>query len=291
MSGNGTDSPTVTAALALAAQSFSVFPCTDKKRPAIGGPGGYKHATSDPDKVRALFATAGTAAKLIGVPTGLRSGFDVLDVDPRHGGHVWRAANLHRLTETRIHRTPGLPKVPTDPVKPGEHWIYRHAEGVRNVQDGKTIAPGVDVRGEGGYAIMPPSPGYEVIHEAEIAPWPPWLLELVMRKGTAKPSPPPIVTDPSQITDKRLAGLVHSLLTRVSGAAEGAKHNTLRSIARTLGGYAHLLGQSDEQLIGLLINALPATVGDWNLARRTAAWAIAEGRKRPIELMERERRP
>ena len=34
---------------------WSVFPCSVTKAPAIPGPGGYKHATKDPDEIKALW--------------------------------------------------------------------------------------------------------------------------------------------------------------------------------------------------------------------------------------------
>ncbi|WP_148360731.1 bifunctional DNA primase/polymerase, partial [Acidisphaera rubrifaciens] len=110
---------------------------------------------------------------LIGMPTGEASGLDVLDVDPRHGGDVWHAANMHRLPETRLHRT----------QSGGLHLLFIHAPGVRNSES--KIAPGIDVRGDGGYAIIPPSPGYVVEHDAPPAHWPDWLLI------EALPPPPP----------------------------------------------------------------------------------------------------
>jgi hypothetical protein len=267
----------VTAALELAAKGLPVFPCTAHKKPAISrenGGRGFYDAITDPDAVRVLFARA-PHARLIGVPTGPASGFDVLDLDPRHDGHLWERAHLDQLPATLIRVTPG-----------GGHHYHFIAGHVRN-QEGE-LARGVDVRGTGGYVCF--GDGYRVINDADIAPWPAWLLGLALK--APRPAENPAVTsNPARITDKRLGGLVRSLLTRLSSAAEGTKHYTLRNVGRTLGGYAHRLGQSDEQLIDQLLSALPVTVKDWNVARRTAAWAIAEGRKRPIELMEREGRP
>jgi hypothetical protein len=142
------------------------------------------------------------------------------------------------------------------------------------------------VRGEGGYIIMPPSQGFSVIDDAPIAAWPAWLLEVV-RRSPEQPRRPAIAPDPGRITDARLDGLLRSLLARVSAAPEGSKHHTLRATARSLGGYATLLPYSDEQLIELLLDALPDTVADWKLARRTAEWALQKGRSEPLTLDER----
>jgi hypothetical protein len=78
------------------------------------------------------------------------------------------------------------------------------------------------------------------------------------------------------------------LLARLSAAPEGLKHHTLRAVARTIGGYRHLLAPySNDQLIELLLDALPDTVADWKLARRTAAWALQKGKSEPLTLDER----
>ena len=76
--------------------------------------------------------------------------------DPRHGGDRWETRRAAQLGKTRIHST----------LSGGRHYLFRHADGVRNGA-GK-LAPGIDVRGEGGYVIMPPSPGYSVIHHRDL---------------------------------------------------------------------------------------------------------------------------
>jgi predicted P-loop ATPase len=262
-------------ALAIAARGLPVFPCSANKRPAIPETSdgrGCLDATTDPGQVRALFAKAPNAT-LIGVACGPGSGIDVLDVDPRHGGDVWEHAHRSLLPETLIHGTPSG----------GYHRVFRHAPGARN--SAGRIAPGIDVRGGGGYVIWPPSPGYTVIHDVDPAEWPAWLLERIIKaESTPRPSFP---TDSASISDARLDGLLHSLLARLSQAAEGQKHDTLLRLSRTIGGYAHYFGLSDDQLVQMMLSTLPNTVSDWGNAEKTARDGLAYGRNAPLTLEDR----
>src|SRR5207302_85224 len=87
------------------------FPCrntprnekTDKTDKTPLSPRGFKDASADIDAIREMFSPH--PGCLIGVPTGSPSGIDILDVDPRHNGHVWYAAIKEKLPPTRIHRT------------------------------------------------------------------------------------------------------------------------------------------------------------------------------------------
>lgn len=257
-------------AIRLAA-SYPVFPCRPDKKPAC--PHGFLDAASDPAAIRLLFNGSGT---LIGVPTGEASGFDVLDVDPRHGGHEWEEANRERLPETRIHQT----------MSGGRHWLFRHVEGVHN--SAGAVAPGIDVRGEGGYVVTPPSPGYSVVSDVEIAHWPDWLLaEILPKTRDPAPKPPPGRYEP--IPSARLDGFVRAVLSRVSAAPEGQKHFILRNQAMILGGIAHLGPLSKPDLVRRLMDALPATALDRKGAEKTAEWGVEMGMQNPLDLPDRPR--
>jgi Bifunctional DNA primase/polymerase, N-terminal len=187
MSGAGEAIEIARAALELAAAGFPVFPCNAKKKPVVTN--GFLSASTDPAIVRVLFAKRAT--KLIGVPTGPASEVDVLDFDYRHGAKPWEDANQYRLPETRVHQS----------QSGGRHLLFRHTPGIRN--SAGRIAPGCDVRGAGGYIIMPPSPGYTVISDAPIAPWPEWLLEPGLALPKLKPPPRPVPPRPTfrQVTN------------------------------------------------------------------------------------------
>src|SRR5258708_17498579 len=79
---------------------------------------------------------------VIGRPTGAASGYDILDIDPRHGGGEWFEKNHNDITATQTSVT----------GSDGAHLKFRHVDGVRNStgDDESCIAPGIDVRGEGG---------------------------------------------------------------------------------------------------------------------------------------------
>lgn len=163
-------------ALALAELGIPVFPLrlTDK-RPVVAG--GFKAASTDPDAVARMFADP--AAGLIGVPTGPASGFDVLDIDPKNGGLEWLHEHESRLPPTRRHHT----------RSGGLHLLFAHAPGLRN--SASKIAPGVDIRAEGGYAVHWPAHGLAVSGSGWAA-WPDWLLIDAMRRqhrATSAPAP------------------------------------------------------------------------------------------------------
>jgi hypothetical protein len=91
------------------------------------------------------------------------------------------------LPETRIAHSPTGSK----------HYYFKYPAGVKIKNSDSELAPGVDVRGEGGMVLAPPSikPGlgqYEWESEAEIADPPPWLLDMVIDKeGERKPGAEP----------------------------------------------------------------------------------------------------
>lgn len=263
----------LSAALELAGRGLPVFPCSVEKTPVTRT--GFKAASTDPAVVVRMFRHP--AAALIGVPTGEASGVDVLDLDPAHGADAWHAANAPRLPLTRAHRS----------RSGGLHLLFIHAPGVRNSQS--RIALGVDVRGAGGYIIVPPSPGYSLHTAARIATWPSWLLV----PGLVLPPPEPdrpIGSAPFEpIADKRAAAYIDTLLYRLSRAPDGAKHGTLIRMGRALGGIIDAAGISEAEAVERLVAALPDTVRDWGAARKTAAWAVARGRESPIYLVDRPR--
>ncbi len=125
--------------------------------------------------MRRLFASP--AAALIGVPTGEASGLDVLDLDPRHGSDAWWTANEKRIPVTLIHET----------RSGGKHLVFKHRAGLRS--SAGTLAPGVDVRADGGYVIHWPSAGCPVWLGEEPQPWPAWVLSGLASRPEASAAP------------------------------------------------------------------------------------------------------
>jgi putative DNA primase/helicase len=107
---------------------------------------GLKDASRDEHTVRSWWTEYRLAN--IGGVTGAASGRVVLDVDPGHGGteSLVRLTHDHEvLPETVQHETGGG----------GVHLIFRDPGSIQS-SAGK-LGAGLDVRGEGGYIVLPPS--------------------------------------------------------------------------------------------------------------------------------------
>jgi len=156
-----------------------VFPCEPGGKAPLTY-NGFWDATTDSGRIGIWWGRWPGAN--VGVPTGERSGMLVLDVDPRDGGPE-SLAELERtvgpLPETAKARTGGG----------GMHIFFRYPAGEEVRNSTGRLGPGLDVRGEGGYVVVPPSRTrgvYEWLDRAALA-GPAWLLgclrELQSRPG------------------------------------------------------------------------------------------------------------
>lgn len=84
----------------------------------------------------------------VGVVTGAVSGLVVLDVDPRHGGRESLA-----VLEAGNGALPATVEAVTGGG--GRHYYFAHPGGA--VPNRAGVEPGIDVRGDGGSIVMPPS--------------------------------------------------------------------------------------------------------------------------------------
>lgn len=145
-------------ALKLAAAGLPVFPC--RNVPGLEGhkapltKHGHKDATTDADQIRQWWAKHPNA--LIGMPTGARSGIAVLDIDCKNGKDGFPSVpGWKGLSPLRVETGSG-----------GAHLYFQAHRPIRNA----TGSDGVDVRGEGGYVIVPPSQGYSLAEGDTIEP-------------------------------------------------------------------------------------------------------------------------
>ncbi len=133
------------AALAYAAKGIPVFPCKSDGSKAPLTAHGFKDAIADPDQVEAWWTKFPDA--WIGMPTGKASGYDVLDLDKKNGKDGFAHVPGWKSLSPIIAITPS-----------GSAHLFFKADGVTS--SANVVANGVDTRGEGGYVIVPPSPGY-----------------------------------------------------------------------------------------------------------------------------------
>ncbi len=200
---------------------------TPGKHPVFADWGG--RATTNEALIRLWYEQLYRGAN-IGIATG--STLIVLDVDPRHGGDD----SLDHL-EFRHGRLPDTVTVYTGGH--GQHYYFAHPGGV--VPNYVSLLPGLDIRGDGGLVIAPPSvhaTGDSYVWDgmigidAPLASAPEWLLALIAG-STARGR--------SAAAGAVASGYGVAIL-------EGARNTTLASMA----GYLRRLGASPDMLYDAL---------------------------------------
>lgn len=167
-------SPCGRAALAYLARGWSVMPVRPReKRPLVAWQA-YQTAPPTEDEVRAWFARWPDAN--VAIVTGRVSGLVVLDVDPQHEGEA-------SLAELEREHGPLPMTVEAVSGGGGRHLYFAHPGG--EIHNRAGLAPGIDLRGDGGLIVAPPSihpsgrpyrwrPGHDPDH-MRLAPLPHWL--------------------------------------------------------------------------------------------------------------------
>jgi hypothetical protein len=168
------------AALAYAAKGYHVFPCWQgSKKPATRH--GYKDASCDPDVVKKLFDRSNLN---VAIATGA-SRLVVIDVDGEVGVRSMEALRLEGpFPETYTVKT----------RSGGKHYYFTAPAGVNISNSTCGLAPGIDVRADGGHVVAPPSfvgadskapeGSYTVAIDGDVQALPTWLAERLV-KGTS----------------------------------------------------------------------------------------------------------
>lgn len=148
--------------------AWAVFPLGEGgKRPRIpkkDGGHGFHDATTDPEQVRAWWEKYPRAN--IGVATGEKSGFIVIDVDLDTEKGKDGSLELAEL-ERQLGELPDGPRQLTP--RGGTHYLFKNPDDYYvSISEGLTVnektgektglAEGIDVRGNGGYIAVAPSP-------------------------------------------------------------------------------------------------------------------------------------
>lgn len=215
---------------------------------------------------------------------GIRTGrLVVLDVDGPDGGLA--------LAEFEAAHAP-LPATRRAQTARGQH-IYFRAAGRVIPSSAARLAPEIDVRGNRGYIVAPPSlhrngQRYRWITSDDVAPLPPWLVRLL----TAAESPareratlPPIVAAGTGERARRyVQAALDAELTTVTTAPVGTRNTTLNRAAFRLGQLAGAgLTARDALTDALLHAARSAGLGETE-ARPTIASGLGAGERHPRRL-------
>jgi putative DNA primase/helicase len=176
------------AALAYATRSLAVFPvppdskkshkCADRRNGRKWG------MTRDAAEIRCDFARWPDAR--IGIPTGADNGIVVIETDTKAGGHAHDGEPSLKELEAAHGALPDTLQAisPSGSI----HRYFQHpGPSIKIKNSAAAIGIGIDVRGDGGMVVAPPSINpdgrrYRWLNRNPIAPMPAWLIELTREK-------------------------------------------------------------------------------------------------------------
>lgn len=307
--------PLVDSALEYARRGWHVFPCwPGDKSPCVGNDrdaggkpipktGGLYKATTDEKQIRTWWLRWPNA--MIGVRMGATSGVWAIDPDaPKRetdadGRATWaRLMAQHGEVHTHAHQTPGG----------GQHLLFKwDASRPITNKEGQLKRSGINVRGEGGYVIAPPSinsegRSYEIVEPLDyfnFAEAPDWLYDLVLTPSISEQAQAKAersrsenhfsskVRESRPYAEAALRAEAHA----VASCTDGNRNNQLNTSAFKLGTLVGAGELSEGEVIGALYDAAVAgglVADDGHRAvMATINSGLSEGIKHPRDIPER----
>jgi hypothetical protein len=282
------------AALRIAAEGHRIFPCDESKRPLVAWRTPHAPPLWTHDYIRQItdWWTQWPDA-LIGHPTGMRSSSSgpwcevVIDVDIKRGAY-----GLQTLAELEQDYGP-LPETCTSRTRSGgqHRWFWTLSE-IRNSAGkiGKREAVGLDVRGEGGFVIVPPSAGYEWIGDSwmvpdgdvQLAELPDaWVNALIRRAQKQEDDAARLAwIAESERSKEHTSDVVQRLVREIATAPKGSRNDTLSRHAFTLGcivAEKRMTAADAERQLEYAVKSWPAEERDERKDADTAARQLRAG--------------
>jgi len=277
------------AALAYASHGLAVFPaCAAVKKShksAEHSDGRKWGATADPAEIRRDFARWPDAR--IGLPTGVGNRIVVVETDTVAGHGVDGVASLAQLEA----RHGALPDTRMACSPSGSlHRCFRHpGPGIKVRNSASELGAGIDVRGDGGMIIAPPSVNldgqqYRWFNKLPIADMPAWLVELTRDKPPtisqrAVAAIRPSIEGPS----KYGAAALSNEIANIHRAEPGRRNAVLNKAGFSLGQLV-AVGLLEEIQVARLLFQAAAAWGNPNKDRDVIRYAMQAGMRHAREV-------
>lgn len=198
-------------ALEYLRRGWSVIPIRPHdKRPAIRWLE-YQHRLASEDEIKKWYQRWPDGN--VGIVTGVISGLVVLDIDPKHGGDDSIAKLIQEhgpLPHTTEATTGGG----------GRHVYFAHPGGI--VRNKVGLVPGIDLRGDGGCVVAPPS-----VHASGKSYS--WLQDHDPKRSTLAPLPGWLLGEATGVQQRPGHTLEYWRHLVAEGVAEGERNNTIAS--------------------------------------------------------------
>ena len=284
-------SPAALAAVEYAGRGWAVVPChapgaggfCSCRHPDCASPGkhprvptGLHAATTDQATIAAWWRRWPTAN--VAIRTGAASGLVVIDIDPPHGGDV----SLAGLT---AQHSDDMPAVSVRTGSGGSHIYLAHPGGLVRNTAGR-LGDGIDVRGDGGYVIAPPSrhPSGGSYAWAGSGPTigtpPPWLVAALQPPASRFEPSPSTATLPVDGSAWARAALQREL-DLIRHAAPGKRNTTLNRASFSLGQIAAGGSLDADEVTAVLVEAGTGIGLGERESRLTVASGMAAGSRSP----------
>lgn len=226
------DNKLLLSALWYAKHGWAVFPLYSRGKTPLTEYG-FKDATKDEAQIRRWWQQWPNAN--LGIATGDVSGFWVLDVDKDHDGFETLDALLKDYAP--------LPRtLETLTGSGGNHVLFAMPDWDLRNNAGTKLGKGLDIRGNGGYIVAPPSihPNGQPYqweptsrpNDLPLAQAPGWLLEKLKDTGGGTPAIPGAPLTPLPTPSTPLPVSKNTLDFLANGAPIGSQHNRAVQAAR-----------------------------------------------------------
>ena len=245
-------------ALKYAEKGWHIFPCKTDKTPLTEN--GFKGATKDPEQIKRWWTEHPDAS--IGLPCGPVNGVWVLDIDMPDGPRVLQSLQEKhgRLPDTLMQKTGGN----------GIQYFWQW-NGMEIRNSSSKIGKNIDVRGNGGYVILPPSGhpsknNYRWITKGNASLPPGWLVDLVLKKEEVPRQPQASTFGTTKYGQSALLDEIRILRSAIDGSRNDQLNRSAFALGQLVAG-----GELDEfeavsmltttaQVLGLDAREIPATV-------------------------------
>uniref|UniRef100_UPI003568D694 phage/plasmid primase, P4 family n=1 Tax=Roseovarius sp. TaxID=1486281 RepID=UPI003568D694 len=224
-------------------------------------------ATTDPEIIRSYWQQFPEA--MLGITTGQDSGLFVIDADTPEGHDKDGVGTLRGWIEEygQLQHT-----IEATTPSGGWHIYFRWPDDLDIRNSESKLAPGIDVRGEGGMVLAPPTikPGGSTAYSwnnppglFDVADAPAWLMDKIRETQAPKlsertsPSRLPIDTRGANAwADKALQGELATLLASPEGQRNGALNTAAFNLGQIVAG-----GSLDEATVKARLSAAAEGIG------------------------------